>query len=425
VACCLPDGSCIDADPLCCQLSGGTPLPPGSSCQPEVACCLPDGTCDMRDPLCCEISGGTPTPGVTCAGTLEACCLPSGICADRDPACCLAAGGVPQGPGTNCATTPCNLDCAPNPPQTGCNPHQCPIAGQICIPTAIECGPPPLGCRVVDCDCRDPNVCHVNLPPVGANLPFCSGICPPFKKCIRFQKDLNGNGNPEWFCKCVKVIKPLPDLVHADKARYISFESAADPGEEEYVHITMVNVDGFPAFNGQVRWAGPMALYPENPGPLPTFPGTRTGCTPEHSDWASMGVSHITGAEIVPRSTYDIRTVSSECEDLAEPECYSDPLTVMTQKWGDIVAAFGGAGQPNFLDISAAVDKFKALPGAPIKARCQQQANVPNPAVPINFLDISACVDSFMGKPYPFSGPCTCPPATVCPVLDACGRCSP
>jgi hypothetical protein len=229
----------------------------------------------------------------------------------------------------------------------------------------------------------------VNLPPVGSNLPFCSGACPqPFKKCIRFRKDLNGNGDPEWFCKCVPVIKPLPDTVHPAKVRYISFESDAAPGELEAVHYRAISLNGLPPGVPYEGWLTAPGMYPEGAAPLPTFIGAQTGCVPNFADWAALGLAHATGPDVIPFSSYELRTVSSECEDLTEPECYSDPLAVSTQRWGDVVPAFGGMGQPNFLDISADVDAFK-------------------------------------GFPYPYSGPCTCPPAAVCPVLDACGRCSP
>jgi hypothetical protein len=71
------------------------------------------------------------------------------------------------------------------------------------------------------------------------------------------------------------------------------------------------------------------------------------------------------------------------------------------------------------------VDKFRQLAGAVSKTRAQLQPHVPNPGNLINFLDISAAVDAFRGRPYLFSGPCPCPPATICPMLDPCGRCRP
>ncbi len=47
------------------------------------------------------------------AGALtEACCFSDGTCADMFPPDCVVQGGTPQGPGTDCATTPCETKIA-------------------------------------------------------------------------------------------------------------------------------------------------------------------------------------------------------------------------------------------------------------------------------------------------------------------------
>ena len=113
VACCLPDGQCVDLKPDQCMGRGGTPLAPGSQCSTPQACCLPDGTCIMTDPQCCRKAGGTPqSPNIDCKNVncpqpLEACCLPDGTCTDTTANDCRAKGGTPQGPGTNCKTVKC------------------------------------------------------------------------------------------------------------------------------------------------------------------------------------------------------------------------------------------------------------------------------------------------------------------------------
>lgn len=102
-ACCLQDGSCVMLDPLCCLDIGGTPQGPGTQCSATEACCFGDGSCAMLDPLCCDDAGGTPQgAGTTCSGTTEACCFADGSCLDADPLCCTAMGGTPQGAGTVC-----------------------------------------------------------------------------------------------------------------------------------------------------------------------------------------------------------------------------------------------------------------------------------------------------------------------------------
>ena len=62
-ACCFPDGSCEDLDPVECETQGGTPQGPGTGCvNMTIACCLPDGSCMDVDPLCCDDVGGHLSP---------------------------------------------------------------------------------------------------------------------------------------------------------------------------------------------------------------------------------------------------------------------------------------------------------------------------------------------------------------------------
>jgi len=86
-ACCLPDGSCIDADALCCanELSG-TPQGQGSACSGvTVACCLSDGSCIDVEAQCCDDMGGTLSPwgagfclGDLDGNTIDDACEPPG-----------------------------------------------------------------------------------------------------------------------------------------------------------------------------------------------------------------------------------------------------------------------------------------------------------------------------------------------------------
>ena len=73
-ACCLPDGNCVMADPLCCVNElGGTPQGAGSDCAATIACCLPDGSCQTVSLVCCDDLGGTPSPfgAQMCLGDLN------------------------------------------------------------------------------------------------------------------------------------------------------------------------------------------------------------------------------------------------------------------------------------------------------------------------------------------------------------------
>jgi hypothetical protein len=142
-------------------------------------------------------------------------------------------------------------------------------------------------------------------------------------------------------------------------------------------------------------------------------------------------VLHVTSAEIIPSSTYEIRAYPVSCRD-AENECAlaSAPLTVRTQRWGDIVAPFqpdgtGQRTQPNAVDIAAGVDKVRAVSGSIGMPRAQLQPQVIESPYGVSALDIAAVIDAVRGLPYPFGEPCLCPTQTPCPIVDPCGRCDP
>ena len=86
---------------------------------------------------------------------------------------------------------------------------------------------------------------------------------------------------------------------------------------------------------------------------------------------------------------------------------------LMQDVWGDVVGDCDVApctepqGVVDFVDITAVVDKFKNLPGAPAKSRVDVGPAVPDQL--IDFVDIPWVVDGFRGLPYPFDGPDGCP----------------
>jgi hypothetical protein len=175
-------------------------------------------------------------------------------------------------------------------------------------------------------------------------------------------------------------------------------------------------------FENQVRWLGPPAEYQEGTGStLPRFLASPLQCTPHFRDWSPAALSaefggdadtsgiYAYGAEVVPCSLYLLQQIDVRCSNLSNESCYSVPGTAQTGEWGDIVSPFGGISQPNFGDISAVVEKFRALSGAVTKPRAQLQPNVVNPAGDISFADISVCVESFRGFAYLQAGPDPCP----------------
>jgi hypothetical protein len=152
----------------------------------------------------------------------------------------------------------------------------------------------------------------------------------------------------------------------------------------------------------------------------------------------------------MPNATYRIEMYDPACGDENNPACYFGARVVQTAKFGDVVPpyAVGNLGvQPDFLDISAEVNKFLAAPGAPIKAIAHLVPNTPRSGSPIDFKTIAAGVNAFLGVAYTsiadISGPCACPSGIACNAAcnldndcpggvcfngfcaDACGRCSP
>ncbi len=193
-----------------------------------------------------------------------------------------------------------------------------------------------------------------------------------------------------------------------DNNRYLSF-SAGDGTEPELIRVTLVDVPGFADFNGEKRWAGTPAEFPDEG--LGTFVAAELQCDmPDAADFSSFDLISVYGAEIVPGSTYHVQRASADCPaSLDDDDCFSEPLVVTTGKWGDVAAPFGGNGQPDFTDIASLVDKFQSLPSGPPKARAQLQPNIARPISPIDFSDIAADIDAFSGASYAFDGPMSCP----------------
>ncbi len=209
-ACCLPldvPGGfphCVELPREECVQIGGEPLGPDTVCQEPEACCLPtpDGSaiCFETDPQCCERTGGTPQgQNALCTQTV-ACCLPDGSCIETDRVCCDDFGGMPQEVGVSCGDDPCGAgECTPTPNGDRCTDTACDIPEDRCVPQVVECLTPNGPCRVVECECQDPNECHVDLDP--PNSPFCSGACPPGFDCeLRVTPFLN---TFRYHCACI------------------------------------------------------------------------------------------------------------------------------------------------------------------------------------------------------------------------------
>jgi len=205
--------------------------------------------------------------------------------------------------------------------------------------------------------------------------------------------------------------EPLAEPGGVGKCRYLGIlPNPQWANAEVALRVRLVQLDRFGGFNGQVRWVGHASQVPEHGGPVANFMAAPLQCTPHFENRNASGAVQVFGSPVVPSSLYEVQAVDRSCEnDLSNPACYSTSLALSTAKWGDTTSPFGGASQPNFSDVTAAVDKFRNLSTALPKARIQMQPNVPNPAAAINFADISSVVDGFRNFVYPFAGPSVCP----------------
>lgn len=124
------------------------------------ACCMPDGTCVEATEADCTAAGGAyQGEGTDCATTqceelMQACCFEStGGCLDLQPSDCTAAGGIPAGVGTDCATFTCFATGAACLPDGTCvddvTPDEAAQMGGIYMGDGTECGdivcPDPVG----------------------------------------------------------------------------------------------------------------------------------------------------------------------------------------------------------------------------------------------------------------------------------------
>ena len=170
----------------------------------------------------------------------------------------------------------------------------------------------------------------------------------------------------------------------------------------------------FTSFEGQIRWVGPPAEYVESSAnPIP-FYAASLQCTPYYQNWSTVGLLHVTGSAIVPSSLYEVVNVGASCIG-AEESCtvVSAPLEVVTTRWGDVEVPYNPPSptvQPDVGDIGALLNKFRSVPGAPIKVRALLAGNdsfgnitTTVLGVDFDFSHIAACVDAFRGKPYPYT----------------------
>jgi hypothetical protein len=176
--------------------------------------------------------------------------------------------------------------------------------------------------------------------------------------------------------------------------------------------------------NACTRWVGkPLGFLESNDNPgLGNYKATRLQCAPRCQDWSGENLVHLVGAEIVPSSTYEVQVL--KCVE-GPPGTWnpvetdaSCPLTMTTARAGDITTPFQTPAppptQPDAMDVTNAVNKFRNQAGAPVKAISQVQPNAPDPNADYNAIDLVTVVDHCRGFGYRESGPCACPSPVAC-----------
>ncbi len=243
-----------------------------------------------------------------------------------------------------------------------------------------------------------------------------------------------------WVFAGAAVAPPPPEAPDPDvqKNRYISMVIPTEgAGQETAIRVrltslhhpgTPTNPPDFGNWEGEYRWVNAVDTNPtgglhtcdDSLALHTTFKCAKLGCTPEYRDWAGElngAALHVTGAAVVPSSTYDAAQLAASCEgNEATCTAVSEELSILTTLFGNV----DNDPQLNVLDVAAVVDKVKDLPSAFIKPRTQLQPDVPDPTANVNVLDAATAVDALKGKAYGYFGdfgPCTdaCPGEVACP----------
>lgn len=237
----------------------------------------------------------------------------------------------------------------------------------------------------------------------------------------------------------VSLAAPTTDGI--GKNRYLSIQAPPNPsGWEEDMALRVLLKDlpeGFEAYEGQVRWIyqvdeicensgkGPETDPEDCPAALPTdtfMVATLDPCEPvlipvpyyAWEDWPAVGLMQVYDEIVVPGAVYEIQALPLVAP-LSEA-LFSPPLTVTTNRWGDVCGPGpGGActGDPDQVvdvanDVCGVLEKF-ANSNNLQKAMADVDHNEPDRKVSVSN-DVLWVLDAFGGGSYPFSGPDPCWP---------------
>ncbi len=216
---------------------------------------------------------------------------------------------------------------------------------------------------------------------------------------------------------CMATAAPLadastPDMGFGRKNRYVSIV----PGNP--LEQTALRIEGAT----WSAWVGPPVEYTENAGKLypseapgfPTFWAATLQCDAYFTDWTNYPMVHIYHEAIMPVNTYVVQAIHESCNGAVESS-YSLPLETLMSDWGDVVETCPliPCGPPDGVvnvtsDVTAVLNKFKNLVGAPVKAR--SDLDLATPDQKINISDVTIALDAFRGMPDPYPpapDPCT------------------
>jgi hypothetical protein len=228
------------------------------------------------------------------------------------------------------------------------------------------------------------------------------------------------------------------------KNRYISV-MGGDPGRNQALRISVIDLPPpYDVWNGMKLWVdnvfevcehsgtrgGPPCPPGGAPGlPKPSFWAATLTCDWNDAlfmDWRTLDLPvHIYNEVIVPSNrapgkdedaVYEVAFVDETCAPKEEAS-YSDPLTLIQPKWGDVLDACNkdpcGApqGVTNIGDVTGILAKFQNLAGAPIKARADLVGLPGNEGEldrVISIIDVTWNLNAFIGGKYGFApgNPC-------------------
>jgi hypothetical protein len=195
-----------------------------------------------------------------------------------------------------------------------------------------------------------------------------------------------------------KIIPPTVAAVEGGAPRALT----VSPGFNSAHFALRVTPDcpsGVSKYVGMPFGATNLALLVDNPGDAACLTS---------EEWGQP--VHVSGTTLGPLQSYSVE-VDYGCPN--GPQALSASMTAMTNRNADVVSPFNPPStttQPDALDITSVVNRFKGLPGSPpIHVVDLFGVLGPSLCAPqgiIDAIDITAVVDAFKGFAYPCPTPC-------------------